>query len=91
MRRNSSVSVQNTHALQGEQREREQLAQTVHDVLQQLLYAASMEVSLLKNRAHDETTKGDLTHIDALLDESITITKSIHSRLRAPIGGFAGA
>ncbi|MGA2030887.1 MAG: response regulator [Thermoguttaceae bacterium] len=78
---------------QTEQRERRQLAQVLHDQLQQLLVAARMKVGRLR-RATDgnEATSKIIDELDSLISQSITESRSLTVELSPPVlydGGLA--
>ncbi|MEN6493617.1 MAG: PAS domain S-box protein [Thermoguttaceae bacterium] len=70
---------------QVEQRERRNLAQTLHDHLQQMLVAARLKLSLLGRHLHDELTQRLVQQLDGLLNDGITETRSLTTRLATPV------
>lgn len=72
-----------------EHRERQQLAQVLHDHLQQILVGAKIQVELLLRRVGKDE-KHDVKHIMELLNESITASRSLTAELSPPIPRDAG-
>jgi len=68
-----------------EQRERDRLAQLLHDELQQLLFAARLKVSLLRNSVVDEKVGQTVGQLDDLLIQSISESRSLAVELSPPI------
>jgi PAS domain S-box-containing protein len=68
-----------------EQRERDRLAQVLHDELQQLLFAARMKVSLLRNSVEEENIRQTIEQLDELLKQSISESRSLAVELSPPI------
>ena len=67
-----------------EQRERRRMAKVLHDHLQQLLVGAKFRTVIL-GRAGDEITKQAASEIEHLLDESISVSRSLTAELSPPI------
>jgi PAS domain S-box-containing protein len=76
--------------VQTEQRERRQLAQVLHDHLQQLLVSARMKTSRLRRRLVDEELTRFADEIDQLIDDSLTASRSLTVELSPPILYEAG-
>ena len=77
-----------------EQRERRRLAQILHDHLQQLLVAAKLKIGLLKKRVEIEEQRSRLGRVDELLDQSISVSRSLTVELSPPVlydAGFQAA
>ncbi|MHB8901145.1 MAG: MASE3 domain-containing protein [Thermoguttaceae bacterium] len=77
-----------------EQRERRRLAQVLHDHLQQLLVAAKLKTGILKKRLADQDQRDRLQRVDELLDESISVSRSLTVELSPPVlydAGFLAA
>jgi len=70
---------------QVEQRERRNLAQLLHDHLQQLLVAARLKLSLLGRPLREEPAQRLLRQLDSLLSDGITETRSLTTRLAPPV------
>jgi PAS domain S-box-containing protein len=65
-----------------EERERRQLAEILHDDLQQQLAAAKFHLSLLHSRArHDPAQQGIITQVDQMLMEAIQKSRSLSHEL----------
>ncbi|MEN6452295.1 MAG: response regulator [Thermoguttaceae bacterium] len=73
-----------------EQRERRRLAQLLHDDLQQLLYAARLNLGSLQSRAEDESTQELIGRVDELLSQSIARSRSLTVQLSPPVLYDAG-
>jgi PAS domain S-box-containing protein len=73
-----------------EQRERRQLAQVLHDHLQQILVAAKFKVSLLGGEVFASGLEEDLSEIDNLLHQAIEASRSLTVELSPPILYDAG-
>ena len=70
-----------------EQRERERIAQLLHDDLQQLLFGAQMRLELLRDDLDETTGPHVATHLDEAeryLRESITIARHLTAELAPP-------
>ncbi len=78
-----------------EDRERRQLAEILHDDLQQQLAAAKFHLSLLNNRAkHDPAQQAIVTQVDQILMEAIQKSRSLSHELSPAVlyhGDFVGA
>ncbi len=70
---------------QAEQRERRQLAQLLHDDLQQLLVGAKFALAQAGRQAAGEGIKDSLDKVVHLLDESINASRSLTVALSPPI------
>lgn len=81
----AQLRVLNWELSQVEQRERRTLAQTLHDHLQQLLVAARLKLSLLGRHLRDEPAQRLLRQLDSLLNDGITETRSLTTRLAPPV------
>jgi PAS domain S-box-containing protein len=78
-----------------EDRERRQLAEILHDDLQQQLAAAKFQLSLLNSRAkHDPAQLAIVTRVDQMLMEAVQKSRSLSHELSPAVlyqGDFAGA
>jgi len=70
---------------QAEYRERRQLAQILHDHLQQLLVAARFKLAMLQRRTHDQSVRQRVMQVDELLDQAISESRSLTVELSPPI------
>ena len=76
---------------QTEHRERRRLAQILHDHLQQLLYAARLNLETLRRRdSADASTQETIDRVDALLGECIAESRSLTVQLCPPVLHEAG-
>ena len=76
-----------------EQRERNRLAQVLHDGLQQLLVAAKFRLSVLDCNSDSQIRK-EIAALGELLDSSIETSRSLTAELSPPVlreGGFTAA
>ncbi len=73
-----------------EQRERRRLSQLLHDHLQQLLYAARLNVTSLKRRIEDDDLRQMIQHLDMLLGRCIDESRSLTIELSPPVLYDAG-
>jgi PAS domain S-box-containing protein len=67
-----------------EQRERQRLAQVLHDGLQQLLAAANFRLSILE-RTEDDRVRRQVAEVNGLLSASIETSRSLTAELSPPI------
>ena len=67
-----------------EQRERQRLAQMLHDELQQLLVAAKFRVGLLR-RVDDHTVGRTCQELQGILDECVAASRALTSELSPPV------
>ncbi|MCE5326762.1 MAG: CHASE3 domain-containing protein [Planctomycetaceae bacterium] len=67
-----------------EQRERGRFARMLHDHLQQLLVGAKFRVAIL-SRTDDSVVRQGVKEVEALLDESISASRSLTAELSPPI------
>ncbi|MEN6459280.1 MAG: response regulator [Thermoguttaceae bacterium] len=77
-----------------EQRERRRLARLLHDDLQQLLYAARLNLGSLQGHVQDDFSHELIGRIDELLNQSIARSRSLTVQLSPPVlydAGFAAA
>jgi PAS domain S-box-containing protein len=77
---------------QAEQKERQRLATILHDHLQQLLVGAKFHLNILHSQTTDAPVREGLRHVDDLLDQSLTTSRSLTVELSPPIlyeGTFA--
>jgi signal transduction histidine kinase len=77
-----------------EQHERRRLAQVLHDHLQQMLVAARMMLSRLRNRPNEETRLEMIGKIDHLLEQCLAESRSLTVELSPPVlyeGGLKAA
>jgi PAS domain S-box-containing protein len=72
-----------------EQRERQRIAQVLHDHLQQLLVAASLRLSILGRNA-SETQRKAVNDVAELLEDAIRASRSLTVELAPPILHEAG-
>lgn len=70
---------------QAEQRERQRLATILHDHLQQLLVGAKFNLNILNGQTGDAEMRESLRHVDELLDQSLTTSRSLTVELSPPI------
>ena len=73
-----------------EQRERQRLAQILHDHVQQLLVGASMHVDLARTSLPDGQVREKLDLVHAIVGESIEATRSLSHDLYPPVLHEAG-
>jgi signal transduction histidine kinase len=74
-----------------EHRERRRLAKILHDHLQQLLYAARLNLETLRSQNHDRPPPAEaLDRIDSLLGECIAESRSLTVQLSPPVLYEAG-
>ena len=76
-----------------EQRERQRLAQILHDGLQQILVAAKYRLALLKQVDHEDA-RSAAAEMGALMDDAIRTSRSLTAELSPPIlheGGIVPA
>ena len=91
--RAAQLSVLASQLAQAEQRERRRLARLLHDHLQQLLAAAKMRVSVLR-QGPSPNSSHLIEQVDDLLGESIAASRSLTAQLSPPLlydGGLAPA
>jgi len=77
-----------------ELRERRRLAEILHDHLQQLLYAARLNLGSLRHRVLDGDLRETVEQIDALLDQALTESRTLTVELSPPVlyaSGLKGA
>jgi signal transduction histidine kinase len=77
-----------------EQRERRRLAEILHDCLQQLLYAARLNLGAVRRGALDAEVCETVERIDGLLGEAIAESRSLTMELSPPVlyvGALEGA
>jgi PAS domain S-box-containing protein len=77
-----------------EHRERRRLAQILHDHLQQLLYAARLNLSGLRRKARGKELQQTIGQIDELLGQCIDESRSLTIEISPPVlydGGLAAA
>ena len=76
---------------QTEHRERRRLAQILHDHLQQLLYAARLDLETLRRRdSIDASAQETIDRVDGLLGECIAESRSLTVQLCPPVLHEAG-
>lgn len=86
-----ALAAQLTHA---EQTERRRLAQILHDNLQQILVAARLNLSALRNGTEEPALRQNLSAIDELIHEAIEASSSLTMELSPPVlyeGSLAAA
>lgn len=84
--RAAQLSVLASQLAQAEQRERRRLARLLHDHLQQLLAAAKMRISVLRQGPADLRNAAHMIEqVDNLLGESIAASRSLTAQLSPPI------
>ncbi len=79
---------------QAEQRERRELAHTLHDHLQQILVAAKLNLGALRSRSREESVRSTVQRVDELLHQSLHVSRSLSAQLCPPIlyeGGLTPA
>jgi PAS domain S-box-containing protein len=69
---------------QAEQRERQRIAQVLHDDLQQLLVGAKFQLHMLRNQLTGPQQQA-LAQINELLNQSLAVSRSLTSDLSPPI------
>jgi len=77
-----------------ELRERRRLAEILHDHLQQLLYAARLNLGSLRHRLPEGDLAETVERIDALLDQALTESRTLTVELSPPVlyaSGLKGA
>jgi signal transduction histidine kinase len=77
-----------------ELRERRRLAEILHDHLQQLLYAARLNLGSLRHRLTEGEPAETLQRIDTLLDQALTESRTLTVELSPPVlyaSGLKGA
>lgn len=90
-RRAAQLQALASELTQTEHRERRRLAQILHDHLQQLLYAARLNLDTLRNRdPSDPSTPETIEKIDSLLGECIAQSRSLTLQLCPPVLHEAG-
>ncbi len=67
-----------------EQRERQRLAQVLHDGLQQILVSAKFQLALMA-RSHDETALDLASAVGKLVDDALETSRSLTADLSPPI------
>lgn len=70
---------------QAEQREQQRLAQILHDHLQQLLVAAKIKARVVQIGLKDDPVQDSVRQVQDLLEESITVSRSLTMDLSPPI------
>lgn len=70
---------------QTDQRDRQQLAKTLHDHLQQLLVGAKFNLNVLRGQIQDTNQRGSLDQVNELLDESVSASRSLTMDLSPPV------
>ncbi len=84
--RNAQLQAMALELTQAEQRERRQLAQVLHDHLQQLLVAAKFSLGAMKGRRNQKTAlKREIEQLETLLNEAIDTSRSLTCDLSPPI------
>jgi signal transduction histidine kinase len=73
-----------------EHRERRRLAQFLHDHMQQLLYAARLNLDALRRRLQDESLRDMAERIDELLNQSLVESRSLTAQLSLSVLHEAG-
>ena len=68
-----------------EQRERRRLATELHDYLAQLVVASRLRLSQLIPRVSDPAISTTLSHVDTMLDQALTYTRSLVAELSPQI------
>lgn len=70
---------------QAEQRERQRLAQVLHDHLQQLLVGAKFNLSVLRGQLPRDEMRQTAQQVEGLLDESLAASRSLTVELSPPV------
>jgi len=84
--RNAQLQAMALELTQAEQRERRQLAQILHDHLQQLLVGAKFTLGAMKGRRHRNVAlKAEFDQLEGLLNEAIDTSRSLTYDLSPPI------
>jgi len=83
-RRTRQLQAMSAELAQTEERERRRLAEFLHDHLQQLLYAARLGVFRVRRYDVSGDVDRGLKHIDELLNQSISASRSLTSELSPP-------
>ncbi len=73
-----------------EERERQRIAQVIHDHLQQLLSVARINIGLSLEKARRASLQEDLRQVDGLIAKSLEITRSLTADLSPAILGRSG-
>lgn len=73
-----------------EDRERRRLARVLHDELQQLIVGAKYKIQLLQMKSSAQVDRNEINDIINLLDESVSVSRSLTSDLSPPILYDAG-
>ncbi|HXK59875.1 MAG TPA: GAF domain-containing protein [Acidobacteriota bacterium] len=90
-RRNALLQSLAFQLSEAEQRERRRLSEVLHDKLQQLLVAAKFRAGIVARReATSAESLEDLRKVDELLNESISVSRSLAHELSPPILEKAG-
>ena len=84
-RRAAQLQVLAAELTQTEHRERRRLAQILHDHLQQLLYAARLNLGALRHGNPRESSAETIDRIDALLGECIAESRALTVQLCPPV------
>jgi PAS domain S-box-containing protein len=77
---------------QAEQKERQRLAEVLHDHLQQLLVGAKFNLGILRGQTRNTQLRQSIEHVDDLLDQSLATSRSLTVELCPPVlreGDFA--
>lgn len=86
-RREEQLRTLTASLVRAEQRERERIADVLHDDLQQLLYSAQMRLGLVDDRVSEDQAGvigDDLADAANCLDEGIALTRSLTADLAPP-------
>jgi PAS domain S-box-containing protein len=70
---------------QAEQRERQRLAEVLHDHLQQLLVGAKFNLGVLRSQIKAKEPRQAISEVDDLLDESLAASRSLTVELSPPV------
>lgn len=76
-----------SNLIKATQHERQRISRVLHDDLQQRIYAIQMQLSFLRNGLHaeEETTRKEISDIDAELAEIVKITRNLSIDLSPPL------
>ena len=84
-RRTAQLQALTLDLTRAEERERQRVAEVIHDHLQQLLSVARINLGMAMNRVGAEDVRTSLTDLDNLLAESLEITRSLSAEISPAI------
>ena len=94
LRRTAQLQALAQDLTRAEERERQRVAQVIHDHLQQLLSVARMNLGMVLDRVRTRSVKESLGSLDGLIAESLDLTRSLTAELSPAIlhrSGLAAA